>query len=182
MEPESYRDYDLSILDPYLRDEATVEIAVNPDGHVWIERTGDAVMTRADLTLTVDQAHDLAGVIANTQDLTLTEQQPAISTTIEYRGVTLRCQAIVRPAAAIGPTLSFRIFRRRPCGVEPRRFAFLRGQGVSLEQERHEKLAHILNWDRQVVSRDRKWGCATFCHAAMLFAQSFQRSNAATRL
>ena len=36
--------------------------------------------------------------------------------------------------------------------------------------------------DRQVVSRDRKWGCATFCHAAMLFAQSFQRSNAATRL
>ncbi|WBU62210.1 ATPase, T2SS/T4P/T4SS family [Paracoccus albus] len=143
MEPENYLDYDLSILDPYLRDEATVEIAVNPDGHVWIERAGDAVMTRADLTLTVDQAHDLAGVIANTQDLTLTEQQPAISTTIEYRGVTLRCQAIVRPAAAIGPTLSFRIFRRRPGGVEPRRFAFLRDQSVSLEQERHDKLAHI---------------------------------------
>ena len=36
--------------------------------------------------------------------------------------------------------------------------------------------------DRQVVSRDRKCGCATFCHAAMVFAQSFQRSNAATRL
>ena len=44
------------------------------------------------------------------------------------------------------------------------------------------KLGHEVRWDRQVVSRDRKWGCATFCHAAMLFAQSFQRSNAATRL
>lgn len=36
--------------------------------------------------------------------------------------------------------------------------------------------------DRQVVVRDRKWRCATFCHAAMLFAQSFQRSNPAARL
>lgn len=36
--------------------------------------------------------------------------------------------------------------------------------------------------DRQVVARDRKWECATVCHAAMLFAQSFQRSNAAARL
>ncbi|MFG6661289.1 helix-turn-helix domain-containing protein [Sulfitobacter sp. 915] len=31
----------------------------------------------------------------------------------------------------------------------------------------------ILGRDRQVVVRDRKCGCATFCHAAMLFAQSF---------
>ena len=44
------------------------------------------------------------------------------------------------------------------------------------------KLGHEVRRDRQVVSRDRKWGCATFCHAAMVFAQSFQRSNAATRL
>ena len=44
------------------------------------------------------------------------------------------------------------------------------------------ELLEELKRDRQVVSRDRKWGCATFCHAAMLFAQSFQRSNAATRL
>lgn len=52
--------------------------------------------------------------------------------------------------------------------------------GVSVE-ELAEDIARR-GRDRQVVSRDRKWGCATFCHAAMLFAQSFQRSNAATRL
>lgn len=42
--------------------------------------------------------------------------------------------------------------------------------------------AQLFVRDRQVVARDRKWGCATFCHAAMLFAQSFQRSNAAAKL
>lgn len=143
MEPESYLIYDLSSLDPFLFDETTVEIAINPDGCVWVERAGDAVMARTDLMLTTDQVNDLAGIIANKQQLSLTDEQPAISTTIEYGGITLRCQAIVRPAAAVGPTLSFRIFRRRPGGAEPRRFAFLRDQSVSLEQERHEKLAHI---------------------------------------
>ena len=46
----------------------------------------------------------------------------------------------------------------------------------------HHRLVEAFARDRQVVARDRKWGCATSCHAAMLFAQSFQRSNAAARL
>ncbi|MEY8840088.1 hypothetical protein AB9K41_13770 [Cribrihabitans sp. XS_ASV171] len=46
----------------------------------------------------------------------------------------------------------------------------------------HAEDINIGMGDRQVIARDRKWECATVCHAAMLFAQSFQRSNAAARL
>ena len=62
------------------------------------------------------------------------------------------------------------------------------GRGAARQSALRDVTSGWVTWtdvddgDRQVVSRDRKWGCATFCHAAMLFAQSFQRSNAATRL
>lgn len=40
---------------------------------------------------------------------------------------------------------------------------------------------YLIGRDRQVVAGGRRWLCATACHAVMLFAQSFQRSNAAAR-
>lgn len=133
----------LQVLRPLLGDEATIEIAINADGRVWVERAGDSAMSPSDVTLSPVAVKDLAGLIANKQRLTLTEDQPAISTTIAFAGATLRCQAIIPPASAGGTVISVRVFRRRLAGDAPRHFRFLRDQTVSLETERLKRLRAI---------------------------------------
>ncbi|MGR3440041.1 MAG: ATPase, T2SS/T4P/T4SS family [Paracoccus sp. (in: a-proteobacteria)] len=133
----------LQVLRPLLGDEATIEIAINADGRVWIERAGDSHMALTGVTLPPIAVKDLAGLIANKQRLALTDNQPAISTTVEFAGATLRCQAIIPPALAGGTVISVRVFRRRAAGTAPRHFRFLRDQTVSLEAERLEQLRAI---------------------------------------
>ena len=133
----------LGILQPLIGDEATIEIAINADGRVWVERAGDSAMSPSDVTLSPLAVKDLAGLIANKQRLTLTDSQPAISTTVEVTGAALRCQAIIPPASAGGTTITFRVFRRRPAGEAPKHFRFLRDQTVSLEAERLELLRRV---------------------------------------
>ena len=68
-------------------------------------------------------------------ELSLTDRKPAISTTVDYCGATLRCQAII--------PVSFRVFRRRTVDQEPKHFGLLRDHRVSLEDERITKLREI---------------------------------------
>ena len=75
----------LQVLRPLLGDEATIEIAINADGRVWVERAGDSHMSLAGIILPPVEVRDLAGLIANKQRLTLTDNQPAISTTVSTR-------------------------------------------------------------------------------------------------
>lgn len=133
----------LDALRPLIEAVNTIELAINGDGRVWVERAGDSAMSLSDVMLSPVEVKDLAGLIANKQRLTLTDAQPAISTTIEYAGATLRCQAIIPPASAGGTTITFRVFRRRPTGEAPKHFRFLRDQTVSLEAERLELLRSI---------------------------------------
>lgn len=135
----------LAVLRPLIEADSTIEVAINGDGRVWVERAGDSAMSLADVTLSPVEVKDLAGLIANKQRLTLTDALPAISTTIDYAGATLRCQAIIPPASAVGTTITFRVFRRRLAGDAPKHFRFLRDQTVSLEAERLELLREVRN-------------------------------------
>ena len=135
----------LAVLRPLIEADSTIEVAINGDGRVWVERAGDSAMSLADVTLSPVEVKDLAGLIANKQRLTLTDALPAISTTIDYAGATLRCQAIIPPASAGGTTITFRVFRRRLAGDAPKHFRFLRDQTVSLEAERLELLREVLD-------------------------------------
>lgn len=131
----------LEKLDPLLLDPTTIEIALNADGRIWLERVGDTEMKLCDeLQLDPQMVDDLARNIANKQNLTLTQAEPKISTSLTYRNVALRCQAIIPPAASGGTVISFRAFRQRSQDQEPKSFKFLREQGRSLEDERREKL------------------------------------------
>ena len=104
----------LRVLRPLIEADSTIELAINSDGRVWVERAGDSAMSLSDVALSPVEVKDLAGLIANKQRLTLTDTLPAISTTVDYAGATLRCQAIIPPASAGGTTITFRVFRRRP--------------------------------------------------------------------
>ncbi|SIT87079.1 hypothetical protein [Pontibaca methylaminivorans] len=143
MAVRDYLESKLRVLEPLIAAEDMIEVAVNGDGRIWTERAGESHMALSDLHMTPTDARDLAGVIANRQQLSLTSDTPGISTTIEFAGATLRCQAIIPPASASGTVIAFRVFRRRPAEHSPKHFGFLRDQATSLEDERIAQLREI---------------------------------------
>jgi type IV secretion system protein VirB11 len=135
--------FKLSRLEDLLSDARMIEIAINADGRVWVERSGDTHMQPADMIVTRAEVEDLARQIANNQKLTLTEKTPSVTATVKHGGATLRCQALIPPAAAGGALISFRLLRPRSEDEAPRTFPFLRDQRRSLEAERRARLAEI---------------------------------------
>lgn len=139
-----YLDHYLKQLDPILGDPLTNELAINGDAGIWVEKAGAAHMRRFEgICLSTDDVTDLANQITNKSQLTLTPSSPMISTTVPYGGATLRVQAIIAPAAFGGTILSFRVFRQRLPTEEPKKFGFLRQQGISLETDRLAKIEKI---------------------------------------
>jgi type IV secretion system protein VirB11 len=142
----SYLDTYLGQLDAVLVDPAIIEIAINADGSIWIERAGQIHMTRSDLSpLPARQVRDLASQIANSTSNTFTDAAPLVSAAVRYRDLMLRCQVVGAPAVSSGTVIGIRIFRshigdaRRPA----RAFSFLRGQENSLEEEHRAMVAGI---------------------------------------
>ncbi|MBD9529598.1 ATPase, T2SS/T4P/T4SS family [Paracoccus sp. PAR01] len=134
----------LQPLAPLIEDPEAIEISINADGRVWIERSGSAHMAEVvDLTLAPAAVSDLACQIANEVRQPLTEQLPMVSATVRFRGVTLRAQAVLPPASAHGTVLALRLFRSRGARDEPKRFTFLRPPETSSEAARREKIRSI---------------------------------------
>lgn len=134
----------LSSLESLIVDPMTIELSVNADGRVWIERAGAVHMVLVDRPpLGHNEVRDLAQQIANTGSLSLSETSPLISTAVEYQGVTLRAQCIVPPAAAGGSIISFRLYRPRCADDQPRKFRLLRPPQKSSEEVRRDKLEAI---------------------------------------
>ena len=142
----SYLDSYLGQLDGALSDPAVIEIAVNADGGVWVERAGQVHMTPAGSpALPARAVRDLAAQIANSTANTFTEAAPLVSAAVRYRDLMLRCQVVGPPAVAGGTVIGIRVFRSRDGDARraPRTFAFLRGQEQSLEEERRAMVADI---------------------------------------
>ena len=139
-----YLDHYLKRLDMILGDPLTIELAINGDAGLWVEKAGSAHMSHFDgISLDPSEVTDLAGQIARSAEQPLTALSPMISTTVPYGGATLRVQAIIAPAAFGGTILSFRVFRQRLASEEPKKFGFLRQQGISLETDRLAKIEKI---------------------------------------
>lgn len=142
----SYLDTYLGNLDAALSDPSVIELAINADGRIWLERAGQIHMTASDLpALPTRQVRDLAAQIANSTSNTFTESAPLVSAAVRYRGLMLRCQVVGAPAVSGGTVIGIRVFRSRQGDVEraPRSFSFLRGQETSLEEERRAMVAEI---------------------------------------
>lgn len=142
----SYLDTYLGNLDAALSDPSVIELAINADGRIWLERAGQIHMTASDLpALPARQVRDLAAQIANSTSNTFTESAPLVSAAVRYRDLMLRCQVIGTPAVSGGTVIGIRVFRalegdaRRP----PRSFSLLRPQETSLEEERQAMVAEI---------------------------------------
>jgi type IV secretion system protein VirB11 len=142
----SYLDTYLGQLDAELSDPAVMELAINADGMIWVERSGQIHMEPSRLpTLPARSVRDLAAQIANSTANTFTQAAPLVSASVRYRDLMLRCQVVGTPAVAGGTVIGVRVFRsgndRGKRAV--RSFAFLRDQGKSLEEDRRAMVAEI---------------------------------------
>lgn len=134
----------LGRLDPVIQDPAVIEIAINADGSLWLECAGAVHMAPAPLPpLAPADVRNLAAQIANSTNNRFTEADPLVSAAVEHGGVMLRCQVIGPPASPGGTIIAMRVFRAQAAKREPRRFAYLRGQGQSLEDERRRLIAEL---------------------------------------
>ena len=126
----SYLDTYLGQLDAALSDPAVMELAINADGSIWLERAGQTHMTPSGLAaLPARSVRDLASQIANSTSNTFTETAPLVSAAVRYRDLMLRCQVVGTPAVSGGTVIGIRVFRSRQGDVRrvAKSFSFLRG-------------------------------------------------------
>jgi type IV secretion system protein VirB11 len=133
----------LAPITPLLQREDLVEVAVNPDGKVWIERKGGSHMERAtgiliDPTLSLN----LGQAIASSVGAQFSEKKPAVSGKIIWSGRAVRAQVIGLPVVEGGLAITLRPFKRAADELfEPK---LLNGGLVDLDAAKKKRAAEIL--------------------------------------
>ncbi|ATG38093.1 P-type DNA transfer ATPase VirB11 (plasmid) [Phaeobacter piscinae] len=144
--------YAASYLKPFakwLEDPSIVELAINEDGKLWIERAGDAHMVCVEgETVATQKAKDLAQAIVGEAGAKLSKSKPLVSGKIEYEDRPLRIQVAMTPAVEKGASVTIRLFSKG--GIPDYKAEYLFGEAVSLDAKRKEKMASI----RQLAEED----------------------------
>lgn len=118
-----------------------VEIAINPDGKVWLECAGDANMRDEGQIVDPVAALNMAQTIVGDAKARVSEKNPLVSGKVEYAGRPLRVQVAVPPAIEHGASITIRLFASgNATDYAP---AYLFGKAVSLDALRAEKMKNI---------------------------------------
>lgn len=139
--PSSYLERYLAPFGEWLTDETVIELAVNTDGRVWIERRGAEAMERVGLTIDPMDAVNLGTAIVGDAKAKLSEKTPLVSGKVAFKGRPLRVQVAVPPAVETGASITIRLFGR--ADIRSYRPEYLMGGPVSLSDMRARKLAEI---------------------------------------
>ena len=139
--PASYLERYLEPFRELLLRDDIVEIAINPDGKVWIEAAGDATMRHEGQAVDRATAFNMAQTIVGDANARVSEKNPLVSGKVEYAGRPLRVQVAVPPAIELGASITIRLFAT--AGVQGYKPSYLFGKAVSLDQLRAEKMKGI---------------------------------------
>ncbi|MEX5601151.1 ATPase, T2SS/T4P/T4SS family [Pseudophaeobacter sp. C1-32P7] len=139
--PASYLERYLDPFRDLLRRDDVVEIAINPDGKVWLEVAGDATMRHEGQTVDRTTALNMAQTIVGDAKARVSEKNPLVSGKVEYAGRPLRVQVAVPPAIDRGASITIRLFASG--SVRDYAPAYLFGKAVSLDALRAEKMKNI---------------------------------------
>lgn len=105
---------------PFLDDPAVVEICLNADGAVWVERAGQG-MTRSAAAMRPDEALRMLRLVATEMNVELSERNPSLAGKLPHWGA--RVQAAIRPIVE-APVFALR---------KPARFVFSLDDYVACE-------------------------------------------------
>ena len=139
--PASYLERYLDPFRDLLRRDDVVEIAINPDGKVWLEVAGDASMRHEGQTVDRTTALNMAQTIVGDAKARVSEKNPLVSGKVEYAGRPLRVQVAVPPAIDRGASITIRLFASG--SIRDYAPAYLFGKAVSLDALRAEKMKNI---------------------------------------
>lgn len=140
--PPSFLASYLAPIADLLDEPDVVEIALNPNGSVWIERQGAAHMDEtSDLSLRVEQSTNLAQAIASEVGAQFSDKKPVVSGKILWREDPIRAQIIAPPIVEGGCAISLRRYVQPGSGLGD--MALLHGALVDLDQRRQERRAEV---------------------------------------
>ena len=140
-DPSSYLEQYFEPFRQWLIRDDIVEIAINPDGLVWIEVAGDATMRPAGASVDPETAQNLAQSIVGDAKARVSEKNPLMSGKIDYAGRPLRVQVAVPPAIDRGASITIRLFTAKLAHLFKPEFLF--GEAVSLDGLRREKMKKV---------------------------------------
>ena len=126
----------------FLRDDL-VEVAINPDGKVWIERKGATHMERV-AHLSIDRAlsTNLGQAIASAVGVQFSDKKPTVSGKIVWGDMAIRAQVVAPPVVEGGMAIAFRPFKiAADQPIEPR---LLHEGLVDLDAKRRERAADAM--------------------------------------
>lgn len=134
----SYLEHYLSGFADFLTDPATVEVAVNPDGKIWVLKRGDVHMQPSGRWIKAGEARRLTEQIAGKNQTQVGRDKLLVSATIEYQGRPIRAQCVLAPATAGDDgAVSFRLFASLP--LEKISLKYLHGKPLSLSERRRDR-------------------------------------------
>ena len=133
----------LTPLAPLFLREDLVEVAINPDGKVWIERKGAAHMERvAHLSIDRVLSTNLGQAIASAVGVQFSDKKPTVSGKIVWGDMAIRAQVVAPPIVEGGMAITFRPFKIAADQlIEPR---LLLGGLVDLDAKRRERAGEAM--------------------------------------
>ena len=126
----------------FMRDDL-VEVAINPDGKVWVERKGATHMERvAHLSIDRVLSTNLGQAIASAVGVQFSEKKPTVSGKIIWGDIAIRAQVVAPPIVEGGMAITFRPFKVSADQlIEPR---LLHGGLVDLDAKRRERAGEAM--------------------------------------
>jgi type IV secretion system protein VirB11 len=95
----------------FMRDDL-VEVAINPDGKVWVERKGATHMERvAHLSIDRVLSTNLGQAIASAVGVQFSDKKPTVSGKIVWGDMAIRAQVVAPPIVEGGMAITFRPFK-----------------------------------------------------------------------
>ncbi|MEM7242349.1 MAG: ATPase, T2SS/T4P/T4SS family [Pseudomonadota bacterium] len=113
-----YLDHYAKPLMQYLTDETIIDIAVNPNGKIWVERVGYGSMQIVEGEFRNEDLQRLAKQIAGSKDKTIGKDVLMLSEMLEVDGRPVRVQAVLPPACVGIGALSIRKFPKSQIGSQ----------------------------------------------------------------
>ena len=133
----------LTPLAPLFKRDDLVEVAINPDGKVWIERKGATHMERvAHLSIDRVLSNNLGQAIASAVGVQFSDKKPTVSGKIVWGDMAIRAQVVAPPIVEGGMAITFRPFKVAADQlIEPQ---LLHGGLVDLDAKRRERAGEAM--------------------------------------
>ncbi|MGX9147999.1 P-type DNA transfer ATPase VirB11 [Mesorhizobium sp. 128a] len=133
----TYVEQYLGPLRDYLVDDNINELAINPNGSIFVEAAGALHMQEVDVALPPGAIKRLGAQLAGETRNILGAHHPIVSGRVVVWGNSLRVQVVVEPAVEMGVSLTIRKYLKRT--LDGAKIDFIDGGQITVDANRRER-------------------------------------------